>query len=47
MALASALELEAALDVAGVARLGRPDELAAAVAAAGRSAALCTALARR
>ena len=46
MALSSALEHEGALDIAAGAALGRADELAAAVAAAGRSAALCTALGR-
>ncbi len=46
IALASAIELEAALDNAAVAELGDPGELAAARAAAGRSAALCTALCR-
>ena len=47
IALGSALELESALDDAAVARLGDPGELEAARAAAGRSAALCTALCRR
>jgi len=46
-ALGSALELESALDDAAVARLGDLGELAAARTAAGRSAALCTALNRR
>ncbi|MCB9560504.1 MAG: four helix bundle protein [Kofleriaceae bacterium] len=46
IALGSALELEAALDVAAVSGLGRGEDLAAAVEAAGRSAALCTALCR-
>ncbi|MCB9560186.1 MAG: four helix bundle protein [Kofleriaceae bacterium] len=47
IALGSALELEAALDLAAAAGLGVPDELNAAIAAAGRVAALCTALTRR
>ena len=47
IAFASAVELEAALDNAAVAELGAAGELAAARAAAGRSAALCTALCRR
>jgi four helix bundle protein len=46
IALGSALELEAALDIALVAGLGDAGELAAARTAAGRSAALCTALCR-
>ena len=46
IALGSALELEAALDIAVVAGLGDAAELASARAIAGRSAALCTALCR-
>ncbi len=47
IALGSGLELESALDAAATARLGNPAELAAARTAAGRSAALATALCRR
>ncbi|MCB9560927.1 MAG: four helix bundle protein [Kofleriaceae bacterium] len=46
IALGSALELEAALDVAAAAGLGDAAALAAALEVAGRSAALCTGLCR-